>query len=233
MPLISWKDYWERLKDEEKVFHSEAIEYSARLRRTVTLSECWTVLDFGCGFGYVGRVLAPYVKEIYLQDEAANMRHYARKNISMNANAKLIDIADEEEFSPNMNFDLILVNSVIQYMRTEDFSAWLSRWMGMLAPGGRIIVSDILAEHLRALPDIFSLIPFSARRGFLFQALKKGLKEMTWYFRMRRARPLRRYSLSELERIAAKANLEMFVLPENLTFRKGRISVILTAQKNT
>jgi SAM-dependent methyltransferase len=232
MPDLEWKEYWERLKDERKIFFSEAVEYVSRLSRAICLSEHWRVLDFGCGFGYTAVLLATRVREVYLWDQAENMRNRARANVSMLKNAICIEASNAEEFPRCISFDLILVNSVIQYMSQPEFVSWLQVWKRILSPEGRIVISDILSENVRPVSDIFSLIRFSAARGFLSRALWKGLRELKWYFKMRRARPLRRYSEGELKLIAAEEGLDLCVFPQNLTFRNGRLSVSFSRPGN-
>jgi hypothetical protein len=125
-----------------------------------------------------------------------------------------------------MQFELILVNSVVQYMTLEEFSAWLLRWRNMLAPDGRIVISDLIPPNYPALWDVEDLLKFSARRGFLMRAVWQALNEIWGYWAVRQARPLSRFGQGELNRQATDAELTVTYLPTNLTHFKKRLTAV-------
>ena len=174
--------------------------------------------------------ISPKIKEIYIWDEANNMRARARKNTKDQEN---VICPDEVEEFVYKKFDLILVNSVIQYMKSEDLTYWLGVWCKILDDDGKIIISDIIFEETNSWTDIASIIPFSFQNGFLLRAIWEGLKELRWYSSLRRFHPLRRLNREELEILASNTGLECKILSENLTFRKGRIAAIFSAKKIT
>ena len=95
------------------------------------------VLDFGCGFGHVAEMLSSRVEELFLWDASANMRSHARLKLDGQRNIKFLDLSDPKTPPHDLCFDLILVNSVVQYMTLDEFSTWLITVAQMLAPGGR------------------------------------------------------------------------------------------------
>lgn len=115
-----------------------------------------------------------------------------------------------------------------EYVPNDDFSAWLARWRSMLAPGGRIVVSDLIPPDYRPVSDIAHLLKFSARRGFFLRAIWQGLREVMPYWRRRRARPLSRIGRAELWQRGATAGLAVHFLPNNLTHLTRRITAIFT-----
>jgi hypothetical protein len=124
-------------------------------------------------------------------------------------------------------FDLILVNSVAQYMGPEELWAWLARWRGMLAPDGRLVLSDLIPPSHHGFSDVADLLRLGARRGFPLRAAGEALGGLRHYWRTSRAIPLVRVGLEDLERAAGGAGLETKVLPHNLTHFSKRWTAVL------
>jgi cyclopropane fatty-acyl-phospholipid synthase-like methyltransferase len=222
-PDGGWDAYWEELTDRQRLFREQAGEYVRNLAATGLLHARARVLDFGCGFGYVADGVASLVGELYLWDASANMRRHAATTVAGHANVHFLDFSgpDDPEAPP---FDLILVNSVVQYMNPDEFSTWLARWQSMLAPSGRIVVSDLIPPQHRSLSELWDLLRFSARRGFLLEAVWQAIGELGQYGRMRRANPLTRLGGKELTRRGQEAGLAVTFLPRNLTHFPKRIT---------
>jgi SAM-dependent methyltransferase len=223
-----WESYWEELNDNQQLFREQSNEYFRNLDATLGLDPHAHVLDFGCGFGHVGELLAPRVGELFLWDASANMRRRARLNVADRQNIRFLDLSDPKSLRNEMQFELILVNSVVQYMTLEEFSAWLLRWRNMLARAGRIVISDLIPPNYPALWDVEDLLRFSARRGFLMRAVWQALNEIWRYWGVRRVRPLSRFGRGELNRQATRAGLTVNYLPTNLTHFKKRLTAVFT-----
>jgi SAM-dependent methyltransferase/ribosomal protein S18 acetylase RimI-like enzyme len=224
--LSDWSTYWDRLQDHQAIFRAESQDYVRRLDEIVSLDRQTRALDFGCGFGFVANALAPKVGTVALWDASSNMRRRARLNVAHLTNIEFLNLSQPDSIDGG-SFDLILVNSVVQYMSPEEFSGWLQRWRRMLVPGGRLVISDIVLPNYRFAADIVALIRFSARHGFLFHAVWEGWREFSSYSAVKRTRPLLRLSESEIGRIASAAGLNTQRWQNNLTFRTGRTTVFL------
>ena len=231
--LDHWEAFWEGLR-EQQIHRAEADDYVRRLEAALPLDPRAQVLDFGCGFGYVAMTLAPKVGEVFLWDASANIRRHARVNVANSCpNIRFLDLLDPHALTPNRRFDLILVNSVVQYMTIEEFSWQLITWRKMLAPGGRIIISDLIPPGVRPLAELAAMLVFSTRHRFLLRALREGLGELSRYSRTRAARPLLRLSHEDVLRLATAAGLTAEFLPENLTHRSRRITAVFSDMTNT
>jgi SAM-dependent methyltransferase len=223
-----WESYWEGLNDKQQLFREQSDEYFRNLDTTFQLDPRARVLDFGCGFGHVAELLAPRVGELFLWDASANMRRRARLNIAAHQNIRFLDLSDPKSLPDELQFELILVNSVVQYMTFETFSAWLLRWRNMLAPRGRIVISDLIPPDYPAIWDIVDLLRFSARRGFLVRALWQAFSEICRYWGVRRVQPLSRIGWEELSQRGKDAGLTVSYLPVNLTHFKKRLTAVFT-----
>jgi 2-polyprenyl-3-methyl-5-hydroxy-6-metoxy-1,4-benzoquinol methylase/ribosomal protein S18 acetylase RimI-like enzyme len=222
-----WRSYWEQIEDRQEVFRAEARDHIARLRRLVAVDRGTRTLDFGCGFGFAAEQLAPHVASIALWDGAANVRRRARARIAWLPNVELADLSNPDDAEAAPAYDLITVHSVVQYMSEAELCEWLTRWKRMLRPNGRLVLSDLIQPGASALRELLDYLAFSARAGFLGDALVGGMREFANYFGARSSRPLLQVDATRLEEWAARAGLEVTWLPENLSHRRFRRTAIL------
>jgi SAM-dependent methyltransferase len=228
-----WVCYWDEITEGHLLFREEAREYVTNLASAVMLDRGTRVLEFGCGNGFVAEVLAPRVGQLFLWDAAASMRDRTRGLLVGRNNVHFLDLSGPADPPEDVRFDLILVNSVIQYMSGAEFAGWLSRWRSLLAPGGQILISDIITPGHSVLADIPSLLAFGVRRRYLFRILRSILGESTRYRTMQRACPLYRVSPNQLRRQAFATGLVVRLLPRNLTHLTNRITAVFCEARTT
>ena len=222
MDRSGWPDYWERLQGQPRVFQAEAEHFVASLQGAVPISNTWSVLDFGCGFGFASRALAPLVSRVYAWDAAENMRKHARRCTADHGNVRCPETLPE-----HLRFDLILVNSVVQYMTIHELGHWLRRWAALCRSDSRIVISDIIPEMVSTGVDVIPYLAFAFRGGLLGQAVLQGIREIRHYARTRSTCPLLLLDPSTVTAIAADAGLDTVLLPRNLTYRRQRYSCCL------
>lgn len=220
-----WVLYFDGIR-EQRTFRFEAEDFTNRLEGVVRLPAGARVLDFGCGFGFVARALAPLTAEIDLWDASPGMRARAAAAVAGFSNARVLEVFPET--GSRNRYDLIIVNSVIQYMGRQELLEWLRLWQRALTSEGRIVIADVVPARRQAHRDLIDQVWFGARRGFLLTALREGVSELRRYAVMRQARPLTRFTPGELETLACHAHLAVEFLPRNLTCRTARISLMLT-----
>ena len=123
----------------------EALEYVRRLASVVGLAADQVVLDFGGGLGFVAETLAPMVGAVWWWDPSPAMQAAALRRLAPVPNARLAPaLAVTAAPAAPLRFDLILVNSVVQYMTARELGAWLGVWRRLLRPAGRIVLSDLV-----------------------------------------------------------------------------------------
>jgi SAM-dependent methyltransferase len=89
------------------------------------------------------------------------------------AGQRKISIAAPDEIAalPAGSFDIIVVNSVSQYLTPEELDRLLGVWKRLLAPGGALIIGDVNPPGVSALADLTALLSYAWRNGFLLAAL--------------------------------------------------------------
>jgi SAM-dependent methyltransferase len=220
-----WDRYWDGLQNDQRIFQHEADDLVERLRPMLAPLSHGRVLDFGSGFGFVAERLAPHVGELWLWDQSPSMREKAAARVARHPNARVAPSAPPGG-TPGA-FDLILVNSVAQYLTPAQLAACLTTWAGMLAPTGRVILADLIPPDYAATGDMLRLLRFAARRGFFWNALGAGAGEFVRYLRMRTELPLTRFGRTDIETLARAAGLVAEFPAANLGYKAGRLTAIL------
>lgn len=222
-----WPIYCNRVND-KKIFAEEARDHVARLRTALPLRTTDCVLDFGCGFGYTVELLASEVGDVAFWDVAANVLQLAIERTAHLGNVEVVDLGPGRKL-PLRRYDVVVVTSVIQYMRLAELECWLTRWRSMLRPGGRIVVSDVPSPEQSAIAELGEMLTFARRHGILRHALYDGVREAGRYACTRRTADLLRLTPDDLAALAADAGLAAKRLSANLTHRADRFSMILSA----
>ena len=226
-----WLAYFDRLED-SPLHREQSALYVRSLITEVGLHRDQRVLDFGCGFGSVVALLAPLVSEVWWWDRSPTMRAATRRMTSEFHNARLYDLSaspllGDKTDRPEGTFDLILVNSVVQYMTPAELWRWIERWRDLVAPNGQIVLSDLIPQQHGRLSDMIDLFRFAARHGSPFRAARQAIGDVGGYRRASRAAPLVRVGTRDLTQHATDAGLETKVLPRNLTHFTKRWTAVL------
>jgi ubiquinone/menaquinone biosynthesis C-methylase UbiE len=128
------------------------------------------VLDHGCGEALHADKIAARCAELLLCEAAPTVR--ARVAERFEAEPKIRALAPEEvEKLPANSLDLIVANSLLQYLKRDELEAMLSTWKRILKPGGNLVVADILPHQQNMPKDALALLFFAAKNGFFFAAV--------------------------------------------------------------
>jgi 2-polyprenyl-3-methyl-5-hydroxy-6-metoxy-1,4-benzoquinol methylase len=221
-----WAEYWDGIDDRQRVFAAEAADHVRRVQELLAPADSDVMLDFGCGFGFVGRRLARVVRHVDLWDGSAGVRWRALRRTAHMDNVGYLDL-DDPAADPVGKYDLITAHSVLQYMNEAQIVDWLRRWRRMLRPGGRVVVSDLIAAQQSPVGEVLRYLRFALANGFVLNALVGGVKESARYFGARRNRALTPLPQSTMARLAASAGFTLEPLAANLSYRRSRWTAVL------
>lgn len=223
----AWENHFDELAKDGSftMFDLEARDFVGRLQISLPLRPGMRVLDFGCGFGAVSERLAAMEVELRYWDRSDQMRRFVELRLKDYANAGVLDLSASDE-----RFDLIVVNSVIQYMSPDDLKQWLAEWGRLLARDGRIVVSDIIPPSSNFSSEVLDSLRFAAANGFLIASIGRLAQEFLRYTKRRRSLTLLRLDRAQFLDLAAAIGLSTEFLKANLTFRRKRLSAILTLE---
>ena len=108
-----------------------------------------TVLDYGCGPGFVARAVAPHVAGIYACDISTGALACARV-LNAQPNLEYI-VADEKGFAriPDGSLDAVISFAMVQHLSDEVFEHVLENCRTKLRRGGRLIL------HIQMLDEVW------------------------------------------------------------------------------
>lgn len=189
-----------------------------------------TLLDWGCGEAFAAEWMAAECERVYLYDSAEVVRLRLRERYK---DHRHIVVVDEDELNrlPSDSLDLILINSVIQYLSRAELITALCELRRLLKPGGRVLIGDVIAPGTALWRHVVVFLTFAYRSGFMASAMV-GLarKFLPSYNSVRRRHGFSEYSEAELLSVLEFCKLEGKRLPRNIAVSPIRSSYI--ASKN-
>ncbi len=223
---MSWRDFW---NGEHAIYVSErhkALHYRRIALDIAALipSPAAVVLDHGCGEALSADLVAAAAGRLILCEAAPNVRDKLRARFGRLAN--LIVVSPEEvEALPDSSLDLVVANSLLQYLSVGELKALLALWQGKLKPGGELVLADVIPPDLSPLTDATELLAFGWRGGFFFAALGGLVRTLFSDYRKLRAQlGLTTYDEGAITRLIAGAGYEQVARRGNFGHNPHRMA---------
>lgn len=217
-----WHDYWIGTPD-SRYLRAEADVFASRVIARFELDGDDHVLDFGCGYGHVSEMLATRAGVVWIWDRVESDQATALERIG-GGNVEAADLGRIEETS---EADLVIVNSVIQYMTDTELGEWMPRWASMLAPEGRILISDVPTDRSSLFAETIRWFALALRHRVLIETMRFARENAARYRSAREKSALAMHSEARLRELAADAGLRLHREPANLAFQPRRASFVL------
>src|SRR5262245_14411189 len=129
-----------------------------------------TVVDYGCGDNTAAHLVAEAAGTLILSDAAAAVRDALAARFK--DNPRIVVRAPQEIAAlPASSVQLIVINSVAQYLARDQFDELLALFRRLLSRDGRLVVGDVIPPHTSALTEIRALLGLAWRNGFVGAAL--------------------------------------------------------------
>lgn len=245
---MSWLDYW---NGETSIYVSprhKAAHYDAIARDLVRLIDVaqtapgtgaaagvpsatgaadgsgLRVLDFGCGEALSAGEVARACGRLYLCDGAPSVRDgIARRSAGISS----ITVLSPEDMAalPARSLDLVVANSVLQYLDRPTLDSLLATWKHLLSPGGRLVLADVVPPDVSPLTDATALLRLAAANGFLGSALVGLVRTFFSDYRKKRAElGLSQYREDEMLAILRTAGYDARRLHPNMGHNQARMA---------
>ena len=182
------------------------------------------VLDYGCGDALHADRVAAVAAEVLLADSAQSVRAAMAARFAGNPRIKVL-APEELEQRSDRSLDLIVANSVVQYLSKAELDRVLALFRRLLAPGGALIVADVIPPDVGAVSDVVALLRLAARNGFLVAALL-GLARtaVSPYRKLRSTLGIAQYTEAEFTRALTAAGFAAERLPRNMEHNPARMT---------
>lgn len=227
---MSWRDFW---NGETTIYANgrhQDVHYRLIAQDIVGLipSANARVLDFGCGEAHSAHLVARACGELILCDAADSVRRRVADRTTELDNVTVLAPEDVEKFADG-SVDVIVVNSVIQYLSRAELDGWLATWRRVLSARGRLVIGDIVPRSVRPLDDALALLQFARANGFLVAA-SLGLVRtaLSDYRRKRVTLGLLQLDEREIMEIARRSGFAVVRSRQNLGHNPLRLTIMAT-----
>jgi ubiquinone/menaquinone biosynthesis C-methylase UbiE len=156
------------------------------------------VLDYACGEALSAAKVAEACGMLYLAEPAPGVRGRLIARFAPNTKIRVRSLEDLRKM-PEQSIDLVMMNSVTQYMTSDELDSAFAIIRRLLRSNGRLIVGDVLRPEVGMLKDVIALLRFAKHHGFLRDALIGLISTALSDYRQLRTRlGLQRYSEKEM-----------------------------------
>lgn len=225
---MSWRDFWNA---DTPIYVNErhkALHYGLVAREIAGLipSREAAVMDYGCGEALSAGRVAASCGRLYLCDGAPLVRE--RLAARFRGDPKVVVLSPEElDAVEDGSIDLIVVNSLLQYLSVEELGDLLGLWRRKLTGAGRLVLADVIPPDTGATEDAAALLSFAWKGGFLVGALA-GLARtaVSDYRRLRAELGLTHYAADEMVDILRGRGFTAERRPANLGHNQARMTFV-------
>ncbi len=170
--MASWVDYWNSdhpiyVNARHKALHAAGI---ARDFARHILSRDAAVLDYGCGEALYAEDVARLCRRLVLADAAPAVRERLAERVAALPSVAVVS-SEEVAAMPDGSFDLIVANSLLQYLTIGQLAELLPLWRRLLRPDGRLVLADVVPPDVSPVTDATALLAFAWKGGFVGAAL--------------------------------------------------------------
>ncbi len=228
---MSWRDYWNAdtpiyVNERHRTLHYQLV---ARDIVAFGLGPNAYVLDHGCGEALsAGRVAAACAR-LYLCDGAPLVRERLRGRFAAEPKIEVVSPEELDGTVADGSLDLIVVNSLLQYLSHEDLAGLLGLWRTKLRQGGRLVLADVIPHETGPLDDVRALMTFAWRGGFVIAALKGLVRTaLSDYARLRGELGLTHHGASEMLDLLRERGFAAERRRENMGHNPARMTFVAT-----
>jgi hypothetical protein len=226
--LTNWRDYWNKpnsiwVCSRHRNLHDRLV---ARDIAALIPSHDACVLDYGCGEASAAEEVASRCGRLILSDAADAVRKRLAERYFGHSKIAVIP-PDMVQLLPPRSVDLIIVNSVIQYLSEPEFHQLLVMVRPLLKDTGVAVIGDVIPPEQSAIQDAISLLRFGFQGGFFIFAVS-GLTRTYFsdYRQLRSTLGLSFYSESKMLSTLRNAGFLAERRRPNIGHNQGRVTFV-------
>ncbi len=224
--MRTWIDYWNSnhaiyVNARHRACHAEGI--ARDILRHVPSPDA-VVLDHGCGEALYAEDVAARCGRLILCEAAPGVREALAKRVARLPDVAVIGAADVLRLE-DRSLDLVVANSLIQYLKREEFSGLLDLWRRKLKPDGRLVVADVIPPGVSPLTDAAALLRFGWAGGFFAPAvLGLARTALSDYRKIRATLGFATYGEEELRALLASHGFSSERVRPNIGHNQARMT---------
>jgi ubiquinone/menaquinone biosynthesis C-methylase UbiE len=184
------------------------------------------VLDYSCGEALFAGKVADACGMLILAEPAPGVRGRLIARFAPNTKVR-VRALEELRSMTEASIDLVVMNSVAQYMKPQELDTAFAVIRRLLKPNGRFVLGDILRPQVGMGRDVLALLTFAARHGFLKDAMVGLIKTaLSDYRELRTKIGLQRYTEAEMLAKLRKAGLDAERATKNIGHNRWRMTFV-------
>jgi len=184
------------------------------------------VLDYSCGEALSAGKVAEACGMLILAEPAPGVRGRLIARFAPNTRIRVRSL-EELRSMPEASIDLVVMNSVAQYMKPDELDVAFAVIRRLLRPNGRLVLGDVLRPEVGMFRDVLALLMFASKHGFLKDALVGLVKTaLSDYRELRTKVGLQRYSEQDMLAKLKKAGFSAVRAPKNIGHNRWRMTFV-------
>lgn len=185
-----------------------------------------TLIDYGCGESIHADLVAGAAGKLILSDGADAVRDFLAQRFAHVPNISVLSPAEIAALPPG-SIDLIVLNSVSQYLKQPELEALLATFRKLLAPTGTLVVGDVLPPNTNALTEVGALMKLAYANGFVLAAFG-GLARTLFseYRKLRSSLGLTHHTESDMMATLARAGFTAQRRYPNIEHNQARMTFV-------
>jgi ubiquinone/menaquinone biosynthesis C-methylase UbiE len=226
--MMNWRDYWNQdtpiySGERHKLLHYKRV--ASDIIGHIPSRDA-VVLDYGCGEALFADQVAAKCAKLYLSDAAPLVRKRLQAKFGTNERIAILS-PDQVASIADASLDLIVVNSLLQYLSLDELRGLLKLWRTKLKSGGQLVIADVIPPDVSPITDARALLSFAWHGGFLRSALM-GLARtaVSEYRKIREEIGLAQYSEDEMVDILQDAGFTPERAGRNFGHNQARMTFI-------
>lgn len=231
--MRDWLSFWNSpnkiyVNDRHRDVHYRDVALQIR---SLVPSPTATVLDYGCGEATRADLVAEACGRLMLSDGAPMVRESMKARFRDNQKISVLSPEEVAALAPG-SIDLIVLNSVAQYLKLPELEALLALFGKLLAPGGRLVLGDVIPPNTSAVTEVNALMQLAWKNGFVVPALGGLLRTLFSDYRALRSRlGLSHYTEAEIIAVLEKAGYSAQRRYPNIEHNQARMTFVAVPQR--
>jgi ubiquinone/menaquinone biosynthesis C-methylase UbiE len=226
--MRDWLSFWNTPHSIYVNAHHRDVHYrdvAMQIRALVPFPTA-TVIDYGCGEATRADLVAEAAGKLMLSDGAPAVRDNMKARFRDNPKISVLS-PEEVAALPSGSIDLIVLNSVAQYLKIPQLEALLAEFRALLAPGGKLVVGDVIPPNTSAVTEVMALMKLAWTNGFVVPAFV-GLVRTAFsdYRSLRTKLGLTHYTEPEIVAVLTKAGFAAKRRYPNIEHNQARMTFV-------
>ncbi|WP_441278435.1 class I SAM-dependent methyltransferase [Tardiphaga sp. 172_B4_N1_3] len=226
--MEDWIDYYDSTHTiyASKLHRDVHFEVIARDIIGYIASQDAVVLDYACGEALSAAKVANACSKLILAEPAPGVRGRLVARFAPNTKIRVRSLEELRNMTAQ-SIDLAVMNSVAQYMTGPELDDAFAIIKRLLAPGGKLVVGDILQPDVGMATDVMALLKLAREHGFLWDAFVGLVRTaLSDYRQLRTKVGLQRYSEAEMLAKLTAAGFRASRTPVNIGHNSSRMTFV-------